>query len=99
MKKAASYFAQAIELNPYFVDAYINLGALLEKVGKLEPAEQLLRKAISLHPLQPRAHYNLGVVYEKTGDREKAIECYQKAASLNYHRKNELITKIESLRS
>ena len=97
MKKAAQHFALALQYNPYFIDAYINLGAILEKLGNFEPAEQLLRKALALSPTHARAHYNLGVIYEKMQQNEKAIGHYKIAIGSNYSRKNELIKRIEQL--
>lgn len=81
---AIADYRSALELDPDFVEAYVNLGGLLEKEGKYKEAALLLQKAMHRAPLHARAHYNLAVVYQRTGNTEKAKEEYAIARGLGW---------------
>ena len=68
--------------NPNYFEAYCNLGALLQELGKLEKAEISCRKAISLKPNYAEAHHNLGVVLYSKGNIDKGIESLVKQTLL-----------------
>ncbi len=104
-KLAASLvqFQAAMQCNSSFVEAYVNAGAVAEKLGKLAEAERFLRKALSLAPSHARAHYNLGVVYEKAAAGKpaawtQALQCYEKALALGYPKKELLQERVEKIR-
>ena len=59
--------------NPKYAVAHINLGNLLEKLGKDADAEASYREAFRLDPKCVDAHWNLMVLFEKTGDVDGAI--------------------------
>ncbi len=98
LEKALSHFQQAVKYNPSFVDAYINLGAVWERLGGYREGIEALQDAIALSPRNARAHYNQGVIYEKVGDLAKAIGSYQKAIELNYLRKAEIVPKVKKMK-
>lgn len=97
LKEATQQFARAVQLNPRFVEAYVNLGAVLEKQGRFSLAEKALLQALSLMPRHARAHYNLGVVLEKAGNLQGALERYQKAIELGYAKKEAALARIREI--
>jgi tetratricopeptide (TPR) repeat protein len=69
-------YQAAIEAEPSFVDAYVELGGLLVKVGDLAGALQCYRDAVRLDPSDIANHHNLkavlGRLVEAEPDRYKA---------------------------
>ena len=62
LKEAELYFRKAIELNPDFAEAYLNLGNVLRDLGKLKDAEIFIRKAIELNPNLAPAYFSLSTL-------------------------------------
>ncbi|MGE3480769.1 MAG: tetratricopeptide repeat protein, partial [Gammaproteobacteria bacterium] len=60
--EAAAEFSRALELQPDFVEAQLNLGLALFSQDRLEDAAACFRKALALRPELVAAHYNLGLV-------------------------------------
>lgn len=81
--EAERLYARTLELNPVFVSARNNLGALYLEQGKLEQAETEYRKAAELDPTFTDAQYNLGVLAERRGDLPAAIAAYERALTLD----------------
>lgn len=63
--EAFKRYQAAIEIEPTFVDAYVELGGLLTKVEDLEGAAQCYRDAFRLEPLDPANLHNLKLVLER----------------------------------
>lgn len=78
-EQACAAYRRALELDPTFADAHLNLGRLLHETGDLAGAEGCYRAAIRHDPAGGRGHYNLGVVFEDRGRREEALEAYEEA--------------------
>lgn len=98
LEKALTHFQQAVKYNPSFVDAFINLGAVWERLGGFQEGIDALQDAIALSPRNARAYYNMGVIFEKTGNLAQAAQNYQKAIELNYARKAEIIPKVAKMK-
>lgn len=62
----------AIQIDPHFGNAYLQLGILLSTRQDYPGAIAALEKAIELTPLPDEAHYHLAQVYRRTGEPEKA---------------------------
>ena len=62
----------AIELDPHFGDAYLQLGILRLEHKDFPGAIAALQKAVENTPLPAEAHYRLADVYRRRGDTEKA---------------------------
>lgn len=71
---AFAYFRAALNNDPNFVPALINLGALYRLYGKYELAEQIYTKAIHLDPDNFNSLENLAILQEYTGNFARARE-------------------------
>jgi Flp pilus assembly protein TadD len=74
---AQKYFEQALEADPKFAVARLNLGVSLLAQQKLEPARAALEEATRQLPKDPYAWYNLGLAYKDLGEAEKGIAAFQ----------------------
>lgn len=86
--KAISSFQTAVEQNPKFIDAYINLGVLY--AGKRNPlAEEYYKTALELDSTRFDAHYNLAMYYQENEMINEALKKYTQLAK-KYPNKREL---------
>jgi tetratricopeptide (TPR) repeat protein len=67
----------AVETDPKFDEAYLQLGILYSAEDKPQAAIQAYQKAIELSPRTGEAHYRLGLEYKRTGDAAKAQQEFQ----------------------
>lgn len=80
---AQQAYRRAIELDPGFVAAYVNLGCLLQARGAHAAAEKVYRAAIAQLPAEPLLHFNLGIALEDLHRAEDAAHAYEKAIALD----------------
>jgi Tfp pilus assembly protein PilF len=73
---AQKYLDQALEADPKFAVARLNLGVSLLAQQKLEPARAALEAAAQQLPKDAYAWYNLGLVYKDLGEAEKGIAAF-----------------------
>src|SRR5260370_1263882 len=71
------YFEQALEADPKFAVARLNLGVCLLAQQKLEAARAALEAAAQQLPKDAYAWYNLGLAYKDLGEAEKGIAAFQ----------------------
>ena len=83
LKEAELSLRKAIELNPNYADAHMNLGGVFKDLGKLKEAELSLRKAVELNPNYAIAHSNLGLIFRDLGKLKEAELSLRKAIELN----------------
>jgi protein O-GlcNAc transferase len=81
--QAATYFQQAIALNPTEAEFHNNLGITLIEQGKPTEAIACYQQALTLNPNYAQAYYNLGNTFKEQGQFEQAAEAYQQAINLN----------------
>jgi Tfp pilus assembly protein PilF len=79
---AQKYFEQALEADPKFAVARLNLGISLIGQQKLEAARAALEEATRQLPSDPYAWYNLGLVYKDTGETEKGVAAFQRVTEI-----------------
>ncbi len=77
--EAQAAYRHALERDPTFVMAHVNLGCLLHAAGHHGPAERHYRKALKHAPEHALAWYNLGVVLEDRERPEEALPAYERA--------------------
>ncbi len=81
--KAIGAYQKVIELNPFYVEAYNNLGIIYQEIGDLESALRNYQKAVEINPGYEKGLNNLGILFYLRGEYEKASEVFQKALSVN----------------
>jgi Tfp pilus assembly protein PilF len=75
--EAQKFFEQALQANPNFVVAKVNLGVALLAQQKPEAARAELAVAAEKRPDDPYAWYNLGLVYKDLSEQEKGIAAFE----------------------
>jgi tetratricopeptide (TPR) repeat protein len=80
-RAAQAAYEHAVELEPDFVSAWINLGRLLHARHDEKKAEIVYRRGIQECGEDPVLLFNLGVVLEDLGKIDDAIDAYQHAIS------------------
>ncbi len=80
--QALQALKKVTELNPNYVDAYYNIGVVLNDQGKIDEAIEAYQKCISLFPNYPDTYVNMGLGLKLQGKLEKAIEAFITALSI-----------------
>ena len=83
LKDAQNYYQKVLEIDPNYVNAHNNLGAIFNDLREHQKAKDCYKKAIEIDPNYVNAHFNLGRIYIDLDEHQKAKECYQKAIELN----------------
>lgn len=71
-EESAACFKQAIELDPNYIDAYYNLGSILEYLKQDEAALAVFKQIILRKPDDYESVYKAAVLSQKIGELEKA---------------------------
>ncbi|MBN2560411.1 MAG: fused MFS/spermidine synthase [Phycisphaerae bacterium] len=79
---AIADYRKAIELNPAFRWAHMNLGISLYELRRHAEALQSFQTAARLRPDEPEPHFNVGNALMVLGDYESAVEAFQKAVAI-----------------
>jgi tetratricopeptide (TPR) repeat protein len=80
---ARIHFKEVTRLDPLRATAFINLGALYNRLGQQDEAIATLRKGLQLDPRRAEGYYNLGIAYRQKGMADLAIQAYREATRLN----------------
>ncbi len=78
-ERAQAAYEVAVELDADNVDAHVNLGRLLQCLGRLDEARAHYQRALDRQPDHQVALYNLGTVFDEHDELEAAVECYSRA--------------------
>jgi len=76
---ARGNYQKAIEIDPVYEDARLNLANLFEKQGRADEAIHHISEVLRFNPGSGQAHYNMGAISEKQGRIQEAIEHYRSA--------------------
>jgi Tfp pilus assembly protein PilF len=79
---AQKYFEQALEADPKFAVARLNLGVALLGQQKLDAARAELTAATEQLPNDPYAWYNLGLALKDSGEPEKGIAVFRRVTEI-----------------
>ena len=71
-QQAKSTLNRALVLKPAFAEAYLQLGIVLQREGRLEESIPVFNHAIQSDPKSAAAHYRLAVVCKRLGQADKA---------------------------
>jgi len=92
-----------IKIDPNHYKSYINIGAIYDKLDKLNHAEEYLIKAIKLKPDYELTYFNLATTQKKLGKINEAENNFKKAIQINpnyveaYSNLGNLYLSIENL--
>ncbi|MDE2998992.1 MAG: tetratricopeptide repeat protein [Gemmatimonadota bacterium] len=82
LEHAVAAYRKAVDLNPQFAEAWMNLGVTAMRAGEPSVAVEGFRRASVLLPEETETHFNLGVALEKTGKPHEAAKAYRRSAAL-----------------
>ncbi|MBC8133376.1 MAG: tetratricopeptide repeat protein, partial [Deltaproteobacteria bacterium] len=74
--------ARAIELDPTYADAYVNLAIVYSRLGQLERSAATARRALALAPNHVEAHATLAATLREQGEISLSLEHYRRALEL-----------------
>jgi tetratricopeptide (TPR) repeat protein len=83
---AESYWRRAIDANPRFVDAWLNLGTLLKGLNRLHDVVVLFRQLLEVCPDLADVHNHLGSVLQDLGRLAEAEAAYRQASLIRPER-------------
>ena len=84
--QAVEAYAKAIELRPFYADAYVGLGDAKAAKSDTDGAIAAYQKALVYNPVNPRVHMSLGkIYYGEKGLYYEAVNAYKKAIELDPH--------------
>jgi len=79
---AINNYKKALRINPYYADAYSNMGNVLKDKGDLEGAIENYKQALKIKPDYAQAYNNMGNALKDKGDLEAAIQSYKQALKI-----------------
>jgi tetratricopeptide (TPR) repeat protein len=80
---AAYHFKEVTRLDPLRAGAFVNLGAVYNRMDQFDEAIPVLRRGIQLDMNRAEGYYNLGLVYRRKGQPDLAIQAYREATRVN----------------
>jgi tetratricopeptide (TPR) repeat protein len=81
--EAETYFLEAIELDPMFVDAMDHLGIVYRRQNRLQEAEAVYLRSISINNKNRVPFINLAIVYRLQGRLADAFGLYANVAEIS----------------
>lgn len=84
--QAVEAYNKAIELRPFYADAFVGLGDAKAAKSDIDGAIAAYQKALVYNPVNPRVHMSLGkIYYGEKGLYYEAVTAYKKAIDLDPH--------------
>lgn len=82
--QAVESYNKAIELRPFYADAYVGLGDAKAAKGDVDGAVGAYTKALAYNAVNPRVHMSLGkIYYSEKGLYYESVSAYKKAIELD----------------
>jgi tetratricopeptide (TPR) repeat protein len=82
--QAVEAYQKALELRPFYADAYVGLGDARGAKGEVDAAIASYQKALLYNPANPKVHMSLGkIYYGEKGLYYESVSSYQKAIDLD----------------
>jgi tetratricopeptide (TPR) repeat protein len=82
-EEAMSAYRRALEIEPGFADAHLDLGRLLHERGETAAAERHYRQALEARPEDATAAFNVGVALQDQNRLREAAEAYRAALEID----------------
>jgi len=79
---AEECFSRAVQIDPYFAEAYANLGLMLDRRGVIDIAEDCYRHSIEINPAHSETYLNLGALLANRKQFDEAEAYYKQAIKL-----------------
>jgi tetratricopeptide (TPR) repeat protein len=83
LHSAVYHFKEVTRLDPHRAGAFVNLGAVYNRLGQFDEALTTLRRGIKLDANRAEGYYNLALVYKQLGQLDMSISAYREALRLN----------------
>jgi superkiller protein 3 len=83
LEEAIEQYRQALQVDPRFVDAHIDLASALFAKGELPEAKAHFLEATRLDPKLAQPHNYLGEIFMREGDTSQAIAQFEQALRLH----------------
>lgn len=83
LQNAVYHFKEVTRLDPHRAAAFINLGAVYNRMDMVDEAIQVLRRGIQLDTHRAEGYYNLGLAYKRKKQIDLAIQAYHEAVRLS----------------
>jgi Flp pilus assembly protein TadD len=80
LRGAEAAFQKVTEIEPGYVDGWVNIARARLQEGNIEGAQEVLQRALELDPDLPKAHFFLALVLKAEGSYEEALAHLRKAA-------------------
>ncbi len=80
--RAVSSFQTAVEQDPNYYSAYVQMGVMYDRVGD-DRALEYYNSALDIYPESLEAWYNKGMYYQTRDDINNALECYRSANDID----------------
>ena len=82
--QAIEAYSKAIELRPFFADAYVGLGDAKAAKSDIDGAIAAYQKALVYNPVNPKVHMSLGkIYYGEKGLYYESVTAYKRAIELD----------------
>ncbi len=81
--EAINAYEKAIELNPDYYKARVNLGITYRHIGDIDQAEENYKRALSIEPDYAELHASIGALYIFKAEPELAIESLERSIELD----------------
>jgi tetratricopeptide (TPR) repeat protein len=82
--QAVEAYAKAIELRPFYAEAFVGLGDARAAKGDVDGAVGAYTKALTHNPINPRVHMSLGkIYYAEKGLYYESVNAYKRAIDLD----------------
>jgi tetratricopeptide (TPR) repeat protein len=83
LPSAETSFQKSIHCDGEFLEAYLQVGILLDVEKKYSESESILQQALRVAPSDWQPYYRLGAVHQHSGKYKEATDEYLKAESLS----------------
>ena len=81
--EAINAYEKAVEINPHYYPAWVEMGNALDEIGKHDEAVQAYNEAIEINPHCNAAWGNKGQVLYNQGKYNEAIECFDEETKID----------------